>query len=862
MASSATENEAIENEKMMTDVTDLQAVYDAEKEQVVLSYGTTNAEYVKIYVNGAVEHEEYTGTVYYYEEAKEGNSYTFIVEPYDANGKKGISAEITLEIKYNKAVLKELDVDYDLEEKVLIIDWDGQYIANVDILQDSVPIAEKMTGDRYLSTAELTPLTKYVYTVIPYNTVGEQGEAKTIELQVGNYEAQIADLDVVYDEINCQMRINWAGIYTSYIQIYLNDELLADKYTEKSFTYPCKLQPGATYILSLVPFDEKKEEGEVHEEDITFGEFEIPDVHNAKLTHTEVLNSANQQTGFCRPAVNLTWDAQKRAVYEIYRAKKDKKASYAWVATVTPDITGKYTYTDDTVGIGKYYYKVRRKIKEDSFNYQDLYSALSDSVGVNVSLPKPKVTALLGEDSTVNLAIGTTKEYVSGYEIYRKESGKSFRKIAVISGNTYTDTAIDFDKSYTYKVRSYFYNLKTGKKLYGKYSSNIKVKTTVGVIEAKASQISENEIKLEWNAVPNAQGYEIYYKTNAMGDSYALLTKTSEQSYSKKVGKSTAYFFLIKAYRENAHGNTYFSSAEVSGKMGLSAPKGLTAKKFSYKWNKKTQTLTEKVTLSWDRVYGAEGYYIEYYDTVNKTYTELAEIIKGTKTTYVVSNTVTKAQTPIRYRIKAYKGNKVKAGETIDIVPNLGKVKKVSVKEDKSKVTIKWKKQTGAEGYLVYRSNGRHSVLVGDTTGLTMTDSGCMPGIEYEYYVEAYNKTLGLIGNRSDTAAYRTEAGKVSGFTVESMEDGAVKLSWKAKKDVKAYRIYFSTEKNGEYQLLKETTALTYAHKNVEALVAGRPEAAVYYRITAVQVNSAGIEVESLPKQKKVEKTELIKGKL
>lgn len=851
----------------VAEVTGLQVMYDEEKERITLSYVMSQAEYVKIYVNNAVDDENYTGSVYYFENVEEGKDYIFKVEPYNAKGERGTAEEVSISIGYKKARIDELDVDYDLEEKILLIDWEGKGIAKVDILQDSLQIATQMAGDRYLATTELLPLTKYKFTVIPYNTIGEVGEQKTVELLVDDYIARVDDLDVVYDETKQHIQLSWSGTYTNYIEVYLNDELLVGNYKEKTYTYPCKLQPGATYILSVIPFNDKKEDGDVCEEEITFGDFDIPEVYKAKLTYEEVLDSANKQTAFCRPAVNITWEAQKRAIYEVYRAPKDKKAAYVWIATVTADVTGKFTYTDATVGIGKYYYKIRRKIKEDAFHSQDVYSALSDSVGVNASLPKPKVTAVLDENAEVYLEIGTTKEYVSGYEIHRKEGTKNFKRIAVISGNTYSDTDISFDKSYTYKVRSYFYNTKTGKKSYGKYSSNIKVKTTVGQLEAKAIQISENELKLEWNAVANAQGYEIYHKSNTMGDAYTLLTTITDLTYVKKLNPTANYNFMIKAYRENAYGVTYFSSAEISGKMGLSAPKGLMAKKVSYKWNKTAQTLTEKVTLSWDRVYGAEGYYIQYYDTVKKKYRRLDDVANGKKTTYVISNLVTKGQQPIRYRIKAYDENKEKAGETIDILPNLGKVKKVALKKEKDNITISWKKVTGAEGYQVYRSNGRHAILIGETAGTTISDSGLTPGVEYRYYVEAYNKTLGLTGNRSDEVVYIAEIGKVGGFTAKNMEDGTVALTWKAKKDAKAYRIYFSTEKYGEYQLLEETTQLTYVHKKVAALTPGNTNATVYYRVVAVQVNSAGIDVESLPNTKMVEFTigkvpETIKGKL
>ncbi len=843
-------------------VSNLQAVYDEQNDRITLSYAMPGAYYVTVYVNGAVDDADYTGTVYYFDDVQEGQTYTFKVEPYDATGLRGTAAEVTVTVGYKKAVLEEVDVDYDLEEKVLVVDWIGDNIAYVDVMQDSVLIADNASGDRYLATTFLQPKTKYVYTVVPYNTVGEVGAYKSFELTVDDYEASIEEISIVYDEKNCQLQMKWTDEYTDFVEIYLNEEMLVGDYREKTFVYSCELQPGAPYVLYILPYNDKKEEGEEYDEDISFGDFDIPSIVNVKLSSVDVMSSTGKNTGFSRPAADITWEAQARGIYEIYRAEKDKKSAYTWIATVTANETGKYTYTDSTVGIGKYYYKIRRKINEDVYNAQTLFSALSESDGVNITLPKPTVTAVLDENAVVNLTMNTTKDYVSGYEIYRKKSGGKFKKIAAISGNAYMDAEVEFDKNYYYKVRSFFCNPKNGKISYGKYSSKRKVKTTVGAIEAKAEQISQDKVKLTWNAAANAEGYEIYAKSNTQGDSYALLTTTTELEYVKKVSPSGSYSFMVKAYCENASGKIYFSSSEVVFKAGLTGPQGLEVQKVSYKWNKSTQTLTENTTLVWERVYGASGYYVEYYDTLKKKFKRLATVKKGTNTSYTVSNEVKKVtntlntvpnevqkeQQPICYRIKAYNKDKVKTGATIEIKPNLGKVQKVSVSKIKSKLTVSWKKVAGAEGYRVYRSNGRHMTLIGETTTETkITDSGLSTGVEYEYYVEAYNKTLNLTGEKSDPVAYTAVFGKVSGFKVKKTKDGTVQLSWSAKKDAKTYRIYYTTEKDGEYQLLTKTSETGYVHMHPLKGLDKTEDNTIYYQIVAVHKNVAGIEILSKP---------------
>ena len=728
----------------------------------------------------------------------------------------------------------------------MIVDWVGDGIAYVDIMQDSVLIADNAPGDRYLATVALEPKTKHVYTIVPYNTIGEAGAYKSFELTVDDYEASIDEISVVYNEKNGQLEVKWTDLYTDYVEIYLNDEMLVGDYREKTFTYSCELQPGATYYLYVLPFNDKKEEGEEYQEDISFGDFDIPVIENVELSSVNVTDSKGKNTGFARPAAKVVWQAQAKGTYEIYRAEKDKKAAFTWIATVKANENGDYIYTDDTVGIGRYYYKIRRKINEDTYIYQTLFSALSESEGVNVALPKPAVTAGLDENAVVNLTINTTKDYVSGYEIYRKVSGGKFEKIAMISGNTYADAEVEFDKTYYYKVRSYFYNNKNGKTSYGKYSANRKVKTTVGAIEAKATQISKDKVKLTWNPAANVQVYEIYAKSNTQGDSYALVASTTDLEYVRKVSPTGSYSFMVKAICQNTSGKTYFSSSEVEFKAGMTGPKGLTVQKTSYKWE--GLAFMQKTTLAWERVYGASGYYVEYYDTVKKKFKRLAKVKKGTTTTYTVSNEVKKDVQPVRYRIKAYSGDKEKAGETIDVVLGLGKVKNVSVKKEKSKLRISWKKVAGADGYRIYRSNGRYMALIGETkTETSITDSGLSADIVYAYYVEAYNNNFALTGEKSDPVTYVASFGKVSGFKAKKTKEGAVQLNWNTKKDAKTYRIYYSLEKDGEYKLLAKTAETGYVHTEPQKGLDTTVNHTIYYSIVAVQKNAAGIEVLSKP---------------
>lgn len=60
---------------------------------------------------------------------------------------------------------------------------------------------------------------------------------------------------------------------------------------------------------------------------------------------------------------------------------------------------------------------------------------------------------------------------VTGYEVYRKTSSSSYKKIATVAGEKtgYSDTKVTAGTAYTYKVRAY--KTVNGSQVYGDYSN-------------------------------------------------------------------------------------------------------------------------------------------------------------------------------------------------------------------------------------------------------------------------------------------------------------------------------------------------------------------------------------------------------
>lgn len=823
----------------VAEVSNLRVVYQEEEETIRLTYDTKNCDYVNIYANNQRLVEDYTDNAYEYDTWTDGTLYEFKVEPYNPAGIVGTSAVASFLTPHRKAVLDELDVNYDLENEVLVVDWDGANIAFADVYQDDVLIASNVAESRLLKDIKLEPLSKHTYRVVAYNRFGEAGNEMSYLLEVEDYEARLDESEIIYQPQAKQIQMKWKSTYTDYVEIYLNDELIVGNYKGNSFVFSYELQPGASYVVSIVPYNYRNEPGETTDEDVSVGEFEVPQDVSAKVVSVAGKDNTGACTGFSKPAVDVRWKAQNYAVYEIYRAQKDKQASYNWIATVRPRQDGTYVYRDEKVGIGTYYYKIRRKIVQDDYIYQELLSALSDSAKAKVNVPKATVKARLCETGQIQLVMSAAREYVSGYDIYRQGANGKYKKIASVTENEYTDADVEFGKSYRYKVKAYYYDAAIKKKSKGSYSKVSKVKNTIGAMEAEAVAKSATTVKVSWTPAANATGYEVYYKSGTNGDSYVFWTTTKKLSLTRKLSKNASYSFMIKAFREDEKGKNYFSSVEVSGRLGFTAPTGFQVSKTSYK--KKGNTLIQKDKLKWNRVYGAKGYYIDVYDYAKKKYVRVAKVKGAAKTTYTVENPLTSVPATRKYRISAYAGSSAKKGETLVITPQLGASASVKVTASGSKVKISWKKVTGAEKYRVYRSNGRSMLLVGETKKTTLTDKGLSVGAEFKYYVQAVNDTLKLTGVNSLPVSYTAKQGKVSKLTAVNTASQNVQLAWNAAKNATSYLVYYSTGKDGEYQKIAEVSAkkTSYVHEK-QAM-----GSTCYYKVVAVQNNSGGIPVES-----------------
>lgn len=406
---------------------------------------------------------------------------------------------------------------------------------------------------------------------------------------------------------------------------------------------------------------------------------------------------------------------------------------------------------------------------------------------------------------------------VSGYIIERKSSKETnFTQLAVVSSakkTSYTDkSGIVTGLTYTYRIRGFVSYLDSESKeaqVNGALSNSMSVKVTYTKVPAsfKAASANFQQVKLTWKKAAGASGYEIYRSTKATGGFKKIATVSSTKtSYTdKKLTTGTTYYYRIRAYRKNSGITTKAPLSAVKNARPVPQKTTVTA---SYK-NYST------ATIKWKKVSGASGYVIYRSTSKNGKYTNIATIKKTGTTSYTDKN-LTTGKT-YYYKIRAYKninGKKIYGGysniDSVKITLKAPVISSITVKDYRT-VTIKWKKVSGANGYILYRStsqNGTYKKIatVKGSTTLSYQNSGLTTGKKYYYKIKAYRTVnkKNVTSSYSDAKVKSTTLKKVTGITVTPLHANKLKLTWSKVTGATSYNIYRSTSKNGTYKLIKK----------------------------------------------------------
>lgn len=519
--------------------------------------------------------------------------------------------------------------------------------------------------------------------------------------------------------------------------------------------------------------------------------------------------------------------------YIIYRSTS-KNSGYKKIDTVT----GKTSYTDDTVKAGKtYYYKV------EAYNVNSGtkgYGGASDAVAGKTA-KRTKITSIVSANEKTLTIKWNKITGAYGYRIKRSTDEDGTYKVVktIKSGNTtsYKDTSVKAGKNYYYTVETM---VKTGDNIcYSGDSASVEGRTAKKAKIKYAVSNGSNQIEVNWGAVSGAYGYRIKRSTSKNGTYKVVATlkgKNNTTYQDKKLKTAKTYYYKIETINK------------VNGKKGYSGNSAAVSAK-----TLKTTSITAvkatgstSVRLEWKAVDRASGYQIYRSTSKDSGYKKVGQV-KGKNTKKYEDKTLEAGKT-YYYQVRAYKSNSAKNG-----VASFSKAQKAwTIKQvvfsqitsdSKNQVTLGWKKVSKAQGYDIYRSDKSNSgfekiASISSGSTLTYTDKGVKSGNTYYYKIAATYKIKGSAGRGSYSKVTEVavlKQGSISSITLG--DNNVLNISWNSVANASGYELAGAVSEKGTYTTLQTSGATSFTHSN---LVQGTT---YYYKVRAYKDLSNGIRM-------------------
>ena len=414
-----------------------------------------------------------------------------------------------------------------------------------------------------------------------------------------------------------------------------------------------------------------------------------------------------------------------------------------------------------------------------------------------------------------------------GYMIYTYDSStKKYTKRGTTTKTSFTTTKLKDATKYSFVVKSYA--KESNVYSYGELSSMFTTCTRPDSVP-KFNQVktnTEDSITLSWTKPRVVSGYRVYL-FNVDTEKWDLVDDISASSTSCKIENlkpGEAYDIQVRTYIYDEKKNRLYD-CEYDIKEMITMPSPVSSLKAA-----SSKIKEKEVTLSWNEVYGANGYYVEKYDFAKKQYIRIANT---TNTSYIVKEL--EGVTKYQFRVISYKiynaNNKEYTSNSevknLTIMTKLGNPNNIKVTEKtSSSLSFEWDKVNNAIGYNVYLYDSDGKLIKEDKAveNKYVYSVGYSKVINITIKVEAYyiqsqassnDSNLNKIVSEQISLDATNVLDKVTGLKRESYGTDYLEISWTKDTYADKYEIY--QKNNDEYILVAETTDTKYKITKLES---------------------------------------------
>lgn len=484
--------------------------------------------------------------------------------------------------------------------------------------------------------------------------------------------------------------------------------------------------------------------------------------------------------------VKISWEAVDKAEkYYVYRWASSKNA---WKKVKTTTST---EYVDTAATSGSQYQYAVRAVRES------VTSGYSNTAAIKF-LAATKAKA---KNATTGVMVSWSKVTgASGYTVYRRQKNtsgwSSWKNLGNQKSLTYTDKTAVVGKDYQYAAVPYSGSYKA----YRAAGSSVRRLKVTSVKTAADG----NYLKTTWSKVAGASDY-VVYRSQLSGkkwSSWKKFTTTKSVSYTDKSTKSGVTYRYRVCARYDGDTSAYKEGSSI---MKLTMPAV-------------TATVSGKnIVAKWSKITGASGYTVYRRQMTSSGWSSWKNL--GNQKSLAYTDKKVTAGVKYQYAVKAYSGSMksdMKASATACILST----PKVTIANKAGGIQVNWKKITGAESYVVYRSylkSGKWTSWkkVATATGTSALDKTASSGTTYRYYVRAIFD--------SNKSGYKASASLkyLAAPTVSAVAgDMQVKVTWKKITGASGYTVYRrQTTASGwsAWKNLGNQKSLTYTDKKVSA---------------------------------------------
>ena len=546
--------------------------------------------------------------------------------------------------------------------------------------------------------------------------------------------------------------------------------------------------------------------------------------------------------------VTLSWAASNSAAeYRIYRASTPD-GTLVRIAEGTTITETSYIDTDVTNNT-QYRYTVRAfNIRGES---KDSNEVTATPVPATVVPPAPANLSATAGDAEISLSWDPVPG-ATEYRVSRADTSTDpLVRIAendTITVASYTDTGLTNGTTYRYTVRA-VNGIGDGPDSSEATATPV-LAAPVAPTNLNAAATASGQVTLTWNAVGNAETYQVFRADTADGDLTRIddstPTPVTDATYTDTgLANDTAYRYTVRAV--NAAGISPASSEASVTTLALpAAPANLSA----------TASVVGsdlRVTLTWEAVTGATAYQIYRADTAEGTLERVTTDADITGTTY--TDTGLTHTTTYRYTVRAVDSvgvgaSSAEASATTRGLPaapaNLSAT--ASGAANVFQVSLAWDAVIGATEYRIYRADtadGARTRVTMDSaiTGTTYIDTGLTHNTAYRYTVRAVDvigESVDSTEARATTPALPAVPANLSATTSVVAGNARISLSWDAVTGATEYQVYRAATANGALTRIASSTTITEAAYADTSVTSGTT-----YRYAVRAVNSAGTSADS-----------------